>query len=250
MIIMNEGKYGISAAMVKRVEQYAAMHLGEAAPEHGIEHARSVREIALQILDVEADRNMCAVIALLHDTDDYKQFPDSRGGVPNALNIMRGAGIPEQARNMIERDLKRFGYSKRLKGLVPETPEAKTANDADMLDIMGASGIIRLAYYDANVGEKFFDPDEMPNPDVNFESYTSCTRESAVRHMFDKILRLPRYMLTEKGRIEALARRETCVRFLSDLFREQRRPDWKARLDDFMIEELAIEKEDNAHAAT
>lgn len=241
MAVKTVSKYGVTDEMIMIIDREIETHFMKAAPEHGLKHARSVRRIASQILDDGADTNLCAVISLLHDADDYKQFPDSNGGVPNALRIMCAAGVPKKARMLVVDDLLQFGYAKRLKGLAPKTPEGKATSDADMLDIMGASGIVRLAYYDALIGEPFFNPDEMPNPDVNFESYKACPRESAVRHMFDKILRLPRYMLTEKGHAESLLRRETCARFLSDLFREQGRSDWSDRLEAFMAEELKLE---------
>ncbi len=230
--------YGITQGMLDSVRSLAREHLSKAAPEHGWGHALEVERLALMCLPDKADPLAASVVALLHDADDYKQFPSPGGGVPNAERIMRQAGIPEDTARVIAGDLMRFGYSKRLKGLSPETPEAKAASDADMLSIMGASGIARLAAYDGVVGMPFFDRDEWPNQDLSYESYTACTKESAVRHMFDKILRLPKLMLTEKGRVEAYMRWDTCVAFLNALFREQDAPEWTAYLARFLEKEV------------
>lgn len=231
--------YGITRGMPDLVETLAAAHFNSAAPEHGMPHAVEVRRIALECLPEGADPAMRAAIALLHDADDYKQFPDGNGGVPNALRICRNAGLPEAAVRAIGSELRRFGYAKRLEGLAPATPEGMAASDADMISIMGASGIIRLAAYDAAVGMPFFDPFEMPNQHVTHESYVACQKESAVRHMFDKILRLPGLMLTEKGRAEAGLRQEICAAFLSALFREQGQPGWNEYLRRFLAGDLS-----------
>ena len=36
-----------------------------------------------------------------------------------------------------------IGFSKRLKGIIPQTLEAKIISDADMCDGIGAQGVIR-----------------------------------------------------------------------------------------------------------
>ena len=66
------------------------------------------------------------------------------------------------------------------------------------------------------------------------DAYAACTHESPVRHMFDKTLRLPELMLTEKGRVDALLRRDVSVVFLRGLFRERGARKWLAYLDAFL----------------
>lgn len=199
---------------------------------HGWDHIMRVEEMALRFLPEGGNPDMASLIAMLHDADDYKLFPAGpEGGTPNADRIMAMAGVPEDVRSMVRSEISRFGYSKRLLGLAPETPEGQAVSDADMCDIMGATGILRLMEYDISVGAAFFDEKDLPAGEITHEGYMSTQTESACRHMFDKVLRLPSCMLTERGRAEALLRHEADVMFLKALFRERGTMKWQALLD-------------------
>lgn len=201
---------------------------------HGPDHILRVEKMALSFAAPGTDPAIVSLVAMVHDADDYKFFPDSGPDMPNAAKIMREAGVPESVLSRICHDLGSFGYSKRLKGLSPSMPETMAVSDADMCDIMGTAGIPRLVAYASAYGEPFFDPKDRPVKNITAEAYASSPHETPVRHMFDKILRLPDCMLTEKGRTEAGLRAAFNVAYLRELFRETGASDWDAYLDRFL----------------
>lgn len=213
------------------VRDLALDHMFGVGRGHGIDHIERVEKMALAFAGDGADPSLVSLIALLHDADDYKFFPNTGRGLPNAMRIMDHAGVPAETASRVRDELQKFGYSKRLAGLSPEMPEAKAVSDADMCDIMGATGISRMAEYAGSFGHPFFDPSDVPDEEVTAANYGAKTHETPVRHMFEKVLRLPPLMLTEKGRAEANKRFGTNVLFLKALFREYGAGDWLIRLD-------------------
>lgn len=225
---------GITEEMINAVRD-AAVRLHETAGKgigHGPDHILRVERMALDFLPAGGDRGLCSLVALLHDADDYKLFPENRsGGTPNADRIMASALVPPAGRDLARLEIGRLGYSRRLAGSRPRTMAAMAASDADMCDIMGATGILRLAEYDAAKGVPFFDREDLPDREIARERYMSSQDVGAVRHMFDKVLRLPGLMLTEKGRTEAGIRVRANIAFLRALFREQDAGRWGDMLD-------------------
>lgn len=224
----------ISADVLDRTRGMARKLLDGVGKGHGYDHAERVEKMALRFAGPRSDQSIVSLIALLHDVDDYKFFPNTGLDLPNAHRIMRGAGVPDRIAIQIRREINLLGYHNRLAGRSPGSIEAQAVSDADMCDIMGATGILRLMEYAAAHGEKFFDPDDIPIKDLTPDSYAACVHESCCRHIFDKILRLPGFMLTEKGREEALLRAETNASFLKALFRENGNEKWALYLDRFL----------------
>lgn len=224
-----------------RVRDLAMSHMYGVGKGHGPDHVERVEKMALAFAPDGSDPALVSLAALLHDADDYKFFPNTGKGLPNAMRIMSRAGVPDDIAVKIRNELQKFGYSKRLEGLAPSMPETMAVSDADMCDIMGATGISRLAEYAGSFNHPFFDPGDVPDEDVDAISYGAKTHETPVRHMFEKVLRLPALMLTEKGRAESEKRFKTDVLILKALFREYGAGDWFIRLDK-LLTELRLDK--------
>lgn len=199
---------------------------------HGNDHMFRVEQMALQFGGSSRNPNLVSTIALLHDVDDYKLFPASGNEQPNAHKILLHAGLQDDAIKQALHEISQIGYSKRLSGGKPTTPEGMAVSDADMCDAMGATGIVRIIEYDLARGLPIFDRDDFPNTRITASSYTTY-QCGMVRHMFEKILLLPDMMLTKEGRTEALRRKEITVMFLHELFREQNAPEWSKLLAPF-----------------
>ena len=198
---------------------------------HGRDHLERVEKMALMFAGKKADKTIVSLIALLHDADDWKLFlHDTEDSLENACKILVDCNIPDTISNIVISEIRNFGYSNRLRGREPKTIEGKAVSDADMCDIMGVDGIMRLMAYDIGKGIPFFDPNDVPNPDVQYDSYKVSHTDTSVRHMFDKILRLPQLMLTDEGRIEANRRKSFNIIFLQELFREHNAEDWDTYL--------------------
>lgn len=210
---------------------------------HGKDHILRTEKLALKLLDDTGDPNTAAAIALLHDIDDYKLTPEYQAShtIPddpdrwaNASRILDEAGISGPERQRILDGILTIGFSRRKEGVVPETPEAKAASDADMIDIMGAIGLVRLCEWHNGDISRVFDPESVPDPDKPREEYMRAQNDTIVGHMFEKVLLLPRYMLTEKGKLEAWIRWNFNVTFLRCLFHELDQPAWEQYLHDYL----------------
>ena len=202
---------------------------------HGMDHVNRVSRIALDIADENTNKELVVVIALLHDADDYKLFgKECSDNLTNTKMILSKTSFTEEEKEIIINSIKTIGYSKRISGVTPSIKEAMVVSDADMLDAMGAIGILRSHHYNITHGNHFFDREEFPTLEINAEVYKNKTTGTVVNHIFEKILRLKDLMLTEKGRVEASRRYDFIVNFLKEYFYEEDAKEWQLYLDNYI----------------
>ena len=148
------------------------------AGSHDLSHSMRVYRMAMTIADREpdCDREVVALAALLHDTDDPKLF-DTRDNA-NCRAFLRAQGMEEQRIEEICRVINGVSFSHN-RGRRPETPEGKIVQDADRLDAMGAVGIARTFAYGGEHGRSLQD---------------------SARHFYEKLLLLRDEMNTETGK--------------------------------------------------
>lgn len=222
--------------MIEEVKQKVYELLNNDNSGHGIEHINRVLDLALKFAKIEnADKNIVALIALLHDVDDYKLFGMSNAeNLTNAKKIMSDSDIDKNIQEQVCLALNNIGYSKRLKGCCPATLEGKIVSDADMCDALGANGILRVYTYSIKNGKPFFDRNKFPIENLSADKYTKRCADSSVCHMFEKILKLKDLMLTDVGKEEAKSRHQIIVDFLYHLFSEENVPNWIDYLDNYL----------------
>lgn len=210
---------------------------------HGFEHVEKVYRNTMKLCDAmpDADREVAGLAALLHDCDDYKLFGEEcAANLTNAKRIMRDCGVDDGTRRKVCEAIGEVGYSKRLKGLVPISLEGKIVSDADMLEAMGATGIVRcMAYALARCtehGTPLFDAQVWPEPDMNAEEYKRPNRRSDnfINHFFEKLLKLKGLLLTEAGKAEGEKRHNFMVTFLRQFFDESQVADWQDYLKGYL----------------
>lgn len=209
---------------------------------HGFDHVYRVCLLADKLAAEEgADREIVRLAALLHDADDYKLFgEESAKNLTNARRILNSAQIDEEKQQKVLNIIGTMGYTKSLKGIRPVTPEGKAVSDADMLDAIGALGIIRCLSYALRRCEgatnQLFDKDVWPETDMTMEEARRPNRraDNFINHFFEKLLKLKFMMLTSAGRREAEKRHELMEVFLAGFFREQGLCDWEAYLHDYL----------------
>lgn len=213
---------------------------------HGIEHVEKVYRNAMKLCDgtPEADREVAGLAALLHDCDDYKLFgEDCARNLTNSRRIMDECGINEEIQRKVCAAIGSIGYSKRLKGIKPESLEGRIVSDADMLEAMGTTGIIRCMTYALarcnGHGTPLFDAGVWPEPDLSAEEYKKPNRRSDnfINHFFEKLLKLKNLLLTEAGQAEGKKRHDFMVAFLRRFFDEYDAADWQKYLDDYLKKE-------------
>lgn len=222
--------------MIEDVEKRVFDLLNKDDSGHGMDHINRVLELSLKFCEKEgASKEIVSLIALLHDVDDHKLFGmESAKNLTNARRIMKEAGVDENIQEDVCTSLNCIGYSKSLKGIRPSKIEGKIVSDADMCDVLGATGIIRVYTYSMKNEKPFFDKDIFPIEDMTAEKYTGKCADSSVCHLFEKILKLKDLMLTESGKEEAKSRHQIIVDFLYHLFDEENVPEWTKYLDDYL----------------
>lgn len=203
---------------------------------HGIDHIRRVLDLSLKFADQEnANKIVVAMIALLHDVDDYKLFGDENAeNLTNAKNILNSCNVNKDIQNQVLGALKCIGYSKSLKGIRPQTIEGQIVSDADMCDALGISGVLRTYQYSLKNGKPFFDKNIFPKENIEAENYTKKCSESSVCHIFEKILKLKDLMLTDSGKKEAESRHQVVVDVLYHLFKEENASEWSEYLTEYL----------------
>ena len=152
----------------------------------------------------------------------------------NTKTIMNKAAIPDDIQRQVLASLKCIGYSKLLRGFRPTTIEGKIVSDADMCDVLGVNGILRVYKYSIKNGKPFFDKNIFPIEDMTADKYTSRCADSSVCHIFEKILKLKDLMLTESGKKEAQERHQIVVDILYHLFEEENVPEWTQYLNEYL----------------
>ena len=218
---------------IEYIKRAVAELLGDNLGGHDAKHVFRVYHTAMNFCDEipNANRDLVAAAALLHDCDDYKLFGEENAKLlTNTRRILADAGFDAAFTQKCIGIVKTIGYSKRLSGIIPDCPEGKIVSDADMADASGLIGVIRCIEYRAyrsNGGEPFFDPDYLPT-EMDAVKYKQITYCPIVNHFFDKLFRLRDMALTEPGRRCIGKKHETIVNFLKTYFDEVNAPQvWK-----------------------
>jgi len=222
--------------MIAKVQNEVNKLLDKDNSGHGSDHISRVLELSLRFAQKEqADKEVAALIALLHDVDDYKLFgTENAKNLTNAKHIMEKANVPEHIRTQVLDALRCIGYSKLLQGIRPSSIEGKVVSDADMCDALGVNGVLRVFRYSSKNGKPFFDRDKFPIENMTADEYTKRCADSSVCHIFEKILKLKDLMLSDAGKQEAQARHQIVVDILYHLFEEENAPEWTAYLDAYL----------------
>lgn len=203
---------------------------------HAMDHINRVLNLSLKFAQKEnANKEIVSLIALLHDVDDYKLFgTDNADNLYNAKRIMNYAKISNEIQNIVVDELNNFGYSNTLKGKRPKTLEGQIVSDADMCDTIGVNGILRIFTYSLKNGKLFFDKNIFPIEDMDASKYTRKCADSSVCHIFEKVLRLKKIMMTNSGKEEIEKRHQITIDILYQLFDEENVPEWEEYLDNYL----------------
>ena len=203
---------------------------------HGMEHINRVLDLSLKFAKEEnANIEIVSLIALLHDVDDYKLFGEQNAiELTNAKMIMNNCNIADEIQQQVLSSLKCIGYSKAINNIRPTTLEGMIVSDADMCDALGVNGILRTHQYALKNDTLFFDKNIFPVEALTASEYKKKCSDTGVCHMFEKILKLKKMMMTSSGKNEASERHQIVVDILYHLFDEENALEWKEYLDKFL----------------
>ena len=222
--------------MIESVKNEVEKLLGNDDSGHDKDHINRVLALSLRFAKSEnADEYITALIALLHDVDDYKLFGlENEKNLSNARNIMNICNIDSSIQKKVCEEIRNIGYSKRLNGLAPTTIEGKIVSDADMCDALGAVSILRVFKYTTKMNKPFFDKNIFPIENMTADKYTRKCADTGICHFYEKVLLLKDLMLTNSGREEAQERHSFVVKFLYQYFKEENAEEWIEYTDKFL----------------
>ena len=188
-------------------------------PAHDWWHVVRVRKLsALLARDMHCDHELVDLIALLHDTWDWKldNAPSNR---ERATKLLRELGFTEERIRLIVAMVDTIGY-KGSEVPDPESPvEVDVVRDADRLDAMGAIGIARAFAYGGSRARPIHDPDTPPIRHRTPEEYRK-TGTTTINHFYEKLLLLRARMRTKRGKELARGRHQFMIMFLEEFFAE------------------------------
>ena len=165
---------------------------------HDAAHSLRVYRSAMKIAETEpeADKEIVALAALLHDADDHKLFHTENN--ENTRSFLMENRVPEETIDQICAAINAVSFSQN-RGKRPDTIEGRIVQDADRLDALGAIGIARTFAYGGEHGRPLHE---------------------SVQHFHDKLLLLKDTMNTESGRALAKGRHAFLEAFLRELEKE------------------------------
>ncbi len=192
-----------------KIRSFAKEKLSKNDLIHGWDHTRRVCELAKKLGRHEnANTKVLEIAALLHDIGVHENREEHE-------HISA-----EMAREILD-DYERSGkvvdviMSHRFKRVSdPESIEAKILQDADMLDAIGAIGIVRTIYF-SGYNEK-----NIYNPSKDRPKKESNEGDSMVDHFNNKLLRIKEELNTSSAKKIAESRHEFMENFLEQFFEE------------------------------
>lgn len=184
--------------------KYAREFFRGDASGHDFYHTERVYKTALRLAENEnADLEIVALAALLHDVDDRKLSPETAQAKKNAALFLESHGVDDKKAAQILDIIGDISFSG---GKVPRSIEGKCVQDADRLDAIGAVGIARTFAYGGSRKRPLYDPENVS--------------ESTIGHFYDKLLLLKDMLNTESARIIAQERDSFMREFLGEFFDE------------------------------
>jgi uncharacterized protein len=211
---------GLEAPEEKAIKRFVRKRMDALDLAHDFSHVECVVKLTKKIGKAEkANLRIAVPAAYFHDLPpkeaegkfSYSTLDSAR----EAGDFLRKIGFPENHIRRIQQAIIPASYTMHLKGVKPETLEAKVVRDADFLDAIGARGIARAfataGYYGVKkLGKVRWNP-ERP---TRLPSSTQGPDPTPIHHFFSKLLHLKELMQTPTGKTLAKERHRYMVEFL------------------------------------
>ena len=188
---------------MKVVKEIALTLMGN-DPAHGWPHVLRVLELSKKIIENErlnVDENALVIATYLHDVGRFIAG-EGHHAIKSANfseRLLKALGFEKEFIDEVKEIIISHSYTLALKA---SSLEAKVLSDADKLDALGAIGIARAIHHGCKSGRNF---------------------DESIKHMEDKLLKLPDLMYFAYSRIEALKRVELVRKFIEEYKRERPR---------------------------
>lgn len=187
---------------------------------HDFFHTERVYKTALKLAKTEnADLEITALAAILHDADDRKLSPETYENKLNAGNILTELGIDSEIQTAILKIISEVSFV-GTDSPVPDSIEGKCVQDADRLDAMGAIGIARAFAFGGSRGRQMYNPDIKPTLNADSRTYAKIENSTSVNHFYEKLFLLKDMMNTEAAKQIATEREQFMKEFLEEFYKE------------------------------
>ena len=204
---------------IRAAVEYAREIFREDSSGHDLDHTLRVYRTAVALAEQEdTDVELVSLIALLHDVDDVKLFPETNPGLEHATAFLHAHEVPTDRVEMICAAIRQISFAGK-DSVIPDTPEGRCVQDADRLDALGAVGIARAFAYGGAHGRVMHDPASPPKLGMTREEYRR-SESTTVNHFYEKLLLLESMMNTPAAKRLAAARTAYMRGFLEEFFME------------------------------
>lgn len=206
--------------LIRAAVDYAGSVFREDSSGHDLDHTLRVYRTANLLAEQEgADHELVSLIALLHDVDDVKLFPESNPGLEHAVSFLRAHAVSPDRITVICAAIRQISFAGK-DSVAPDTLEGKCVQDADRLDALGAVGIARAFAYGGAHHRKMYDPAVLPRLEMSGEEYRRYGGSTTINHFHEKLLLLKDLMNTSAAKRIA-AERTTYMRGFLEEFRKE-----------------------------
>lgn len=198
----------------KIVKAYISEKFSKENSGHNLDHILRVVENTKVIGKEEnlskEELNRGIFLAYLHEMLDHKLIENEKLAKDNLKELLLSWQVKEAEIPQWIQDIQSISFSKRTKeNKVPQY--VRVVQDADLLEAIGAMGIIRTITYGAVKNRVLYD-----------EKTAGVKNSSTIQHFYDKLLKIPDYLSTSSGKRYGKKRMEIMEEFLEAFHEEWR----------------------------
>ncbi|MED3563341.1 HD domain-containing protein [Bacillus xiapuensis] len=206
--------------IIEQTKKFVQIELGEDATGHDWFHVDRVRRNALYINEQEklGDPFIIEMAALLHDIPDEKLNETAEKGEAKLDGFLKAIELSEEDKKQIKKIIASISFKGGRK-VELESFEAKTVQDADRLDAIGAIGIARVFAYGGKKGQQIYDPSYQIREEMTIDEYRKG-KSTSINHFYEKLLKLKDLLNTETAKKMAEGRHQMMERFLEQFYQE------------------------------
>lgn len=205
---------------IKNIENFAKLPLENDSSGHDWWHVHRVRNLALHIAKKEnADENYTELLALLHETSDYKLVNNENESIKKLKDFLESQKINNVTIERLIKEIPEISYKGAGISDITSSKECNIVRDADRLDAIGAIGIARTFAYGGKHERQLYDPEIKPVIHDNFDKYKN-NNSPTINHFYEKLLLLKDRLNTETAKEIAEKRQSVMLNFLDNFMDE------------------------------
>lgn len=210
--------------IINKATDFVKKTLHNAESGHDWWHTYRVWQLSKHIAKNEnVDLLVVELGALLHDIADSKFYDgDEEIGPRKAREFLVSLNTDENVIMHVEKIIKNISFKGGRYIQEFNSLELNIVQDADRLDALGAIGIARSFVFAGNKNLKIYDPELLPQLDMDKEEYKNYKRDTytQINHFYEKLLLLKDKMNTEIGKKIAKERHIFMEKYLEEFYEE------------------------------